>query len=94
MLDETWRFYSERVDGLDPKKTKIKFSQHYLAGGESMPLPASFAIKVAERISRGDPHIQARVFSRYPWPGRDVCLRLSVRGVCDFDVPSPTKQPQ
>lgn len=70
MLDETWRFYSERVDGLDRKKTKISFSQHYLVGGESMPLPASFAIDVAERISRGDPNIQARVFSRHPWPGR------------------------
>jgi serine/threonine protein kinase len=70
MLDETWRFYSERVDGLNREKTKIRFSQHYLVDSESMPLPASFAIDVADRISRGDPNIQARVFSRYPWPGR------------------------
>jgi hypothetical protein len=35
-----------------------------------MPLPATYAIDIAERISRADPNMQARIFSHYPWPGR------------------------
>jgi hypothetical protein len=35
-----------------------------------MPLPATYAIDVADRISRNDPNVQARIFSHYPWPGR------------------------
>ena len=71
MLDETWRFYSERVDAVNRNRPrKFKFSQHYLVDDKAMPLPASFAIDVADRIGRDDPNITARVFSRYPWPGR------------------------
>src|SRR5262249_45199813 len=35
-----------------------------------MPLPATYAIDTAERISRNDPNVQARIYSHYPWPGR------------------------
>eukprot|EP00913_Durusdinium_trenchii_P010931 g10260.t1 len=70
MLDETWRFYSERVDGLNRKKAKIRFSEHYTDDDGSMPLPATYAIDIAERISRGNPNMKARIFSRHPWPGR------------------------
>lgn len=70
MLDENWQFYAERVDGLNRKMTKVRFSQHYTDDDHSMPLPATYAIDIAERISRSDPNVQARVFSRYPWPGR------------------------
>src|SRR5258708_12817317 len=35
-----------------------------------MPLPATYAIDVADRISRNDPNVQARIFSHHPWPGR------------------------
>jgi serine/threonine protein kinase len=70
MLDENWRFYAERVDGLNHKKAKVRFSQHYAKDDSAMPLPATYAIDIAERISRGDPNMQARIFSHYPWPGR------------------------
>jgi adenylate cyclase len=35
-----------------------------------MPLPATYAIDIADRISRNDPNVQARIFSHHPWPGR------------------------
>jgi serine/threonine protein kinase len=71
MLDENWRFYSERVDGLNYQKTKVKFSERYATDDTAMPLPATYAIDIADRISRNDPNMQARIFSRYPWPGRE-----------------------
>ena len=37
----------------------------------AMPLPATYAIDIADRISRKDPNTQARIFSHYPWPGRE-----------------------
>jgi tRNA A-37 threonylcarbamoyl transferase component Bud32 len=70
MLDENWRFYSERVDGLNYKKTKVRFSEHYAKDDAAMPLPATYAIDIADRISRNDPNVQARIYSHHPWPGR------------------------
>jgi hypothetical protein len=35
-----------------------------------MPIPATFAINLGERISEKNPGMEVRVFSRYPWPGR------------------------
>jgi tRNA A-37 threonylcarbamoyl transferase component Bud32 len=70
MLDENWRFYAERVDGLNFRKTKVRFSEHYAKDDSAMPLPATYAIDIADRISRKDPNMQARIFSHYPWPGR------------------------
>jgi serine/threonine protein kinase len=70
MLDENWRFYSERVDALNYKKTKVRFSEHYAKDDAAMPLPATYAIDIADRISRNDPDVQARIFSHHPWPGR------------------------
>jgi serine/threonine protein kinase len=70
MLDENWRFYSERVDGLNYKKTKVRFSESYAKDDAAMPLPATYAIDIADRISRKDPNVQARIYSHHPWPGR------------------------
>jgi hypothetical protein len=70
MLDENWRFYSERVDALNYRKTKVRFSEHYAKDDTAMPYPATYALDVAERISRNNPNVQARIFSHYPWPGR------------------------
>jgi hypothetical protein len=70
MLDENWRFYAERVDGLNQKKAKVRFAQDYPNDDASMPLPATYAIDIADRISRNDPNMKARIFSHYPWPGR------------------------
>jgi serine/threonine protein kinase len=70
MLDENWRFYSERVDGLNARKTKVRFSEHYAKDDMAMPLPATYAIDIAERITRKDPNMKARIFSHYPFPGR------------------------
>jgi hypothetical protein len=71
MLDENWRFYSERVDGLNLNKTKVRFSEQYAKDDSALPLPATYAIDIADRISRNDPNMEARIFSHYPWPGRD-----------------------
>jgi tRNA A-37 threonylcarbamoyl transferase component Bud32/anti-sigma factor RsiW len=70
MLDENWRFYAERVDGLNCKKANVRFTQDYAKDDTAMPLPATYAIDIAERISRNDPHVKARIYSHYPWPGR------------------------
>jgi serine/threonine protein kinase len=70
MLDENWRFYSERVDGLNPRKTKVRFSENYAKDDSALPLPATYAIDIAHRISSSDPNVQARIFSDHPWPGR------------------------
>jgi tRNA A-37 threonylcarbamoyl transferase component Bud32 len=70
MLDETWRFYSECVDRLNPNKTKVRFSELYATDDAAMPLPATYAIDITERISRLYPNVRARIFSHYPWPGR------------------------
>src|SRR5262249_46324126 len=71
MLDANWRFYSERVDGLNPRKTKVRFSEAYAKDDAAMPLPGTNAIAIADRISRNDPNVQARIYSHYPWPGRE-----------------------
>jgi tRNA A-37 threonylcarbamoyl transferase component Bud32 len=71
MLDENWRFYAERVDGLNYQKTKVRFSEQYATDDTAMPLPATYAIDIADRISRNDPNMRARIFSHYPWPGRE-----------------------
>jgi adenylate cyclase len=70
MLDENWRFYSERVDALNFKKAKVRFSEDYAKDDAAMPLPATYAIDIAERISRSDPNVRARIYSHHPWPGR------------------------
>jgi tRNA A-37 threonylcarbamoyl transferase component Bud32 len=70
MLDENWQFYSERVNGLNPKKTKVRFSENYVKDDAAMPLPATYAIDIANRITLNDPNVQARIFSDHPWPGR------------------------
>jgi hypothetical protein len=70
MLDEAWRFYSEEIEDIDPKATNVKITENYRLEHASLPLPASFAIDLAERISRRTPGAEFRVYSRYPWPGR------------------------
>jgi serine/threonine protein kinase len=71
MLDEAWRFYSEEIEDIDPKTTNIRITEKYRFEHPSLPLPASFAIDLAERISRRNPGLEFRVYSRYPWPGRE-----------------------
>ncbi|MCI0360687.1 MAG: protein kinase [Planctomycetaceae bacterium] len=70
ILDEAWRFYSEEIEDIDPKISKINITDKYKTEHPSLPLPASFAIDLAERISRRSPGSEFRVYSRYPWPGR------------------------
>src|SRR5262245_27296710 len=70
MLDENWRFYSERVDALNFNKARVRFSENYLKDDAAMPLPATYALDVADRISRNDPNVKARIYSHHPWPGR------------------------
>lgn len=70
MLDEVWRFYSDEISDLDPKKTNITITENYRSVHPALPLPATFAIDLGERISRRNPGMEVRVYSRYPWPTR------------------------
>ena len=70
MLDEVWRFYSEEISDIDPVKTTVAITENYRNVHPSLPLPATFAIDLGERISRRSPGMEVRVYSRYPWPSR------------------------
>ncbi len=70
MLDEVWRFYSDEISDIDPKLSSITITENYRHVHPSLPLPATFAIDLGERISRRSPGMEVRVFSRYPWPTR------------------------
>ena len=70
ILDEVWRFYSEEIEDINPKTSNVSITEKYRTVHPSLPLPATFAIDLGERISRRNPGMQVRVYSRYPWPGR------------------------
>jgi hypothetical protein len=70
MLDEVWRFYSEEIEDISTKETGVSITENYKNVHPAIPLPASFAIDLGQRISRRSPGAEVRVFSRYPWPGR------------------------
>jgi serine/threonine protein kinase len=70
MLDEVWRFYSDEISDIDPQTSNISITENYRHVHPSLPLPATFAIDLGERISRRSPGMEVRVFSRYPWPTR------------------------
>ncbi len=70
MLDEVWRFYSDEISDIDPKTSSITITENYRHVHPSLPLPATFAIDLGERISRRSPGMEVRVFSRHPWPTR------------------------
>jgi hypothetical protein len=70
MLDEVWRFYSDEISDIDPITSSITITENYRHVHPSLPLPATFAIDLGERISRRNPGMEVRVFSRYPWPTR------------------------
>src|SRR5262249_14583481 len=69
MLDEAGRFYSEEIEDVS-KSTNLAITENYKTVHPALPLPASFAIDLAERISRRSPGMEFRVYSKYPWPGR------------------------
>jgi serine/threonine protein kinase len=71
MLDEVWRFYSDEISDIDPRTSSITITENYQHIHPSLPLPATFAIDLGERISRRSPGMEVRVFSRYPWPTRN-----------------------
>jgi serine/threonine protein kinase len=70
MFDEVWRFYSEEIEDINPTSTNVSITENYRTVHPALPLPASFAIDLGERISRRNPGMEVRVFSRYPWPDR------------------------
>ena len=55
MLDEVWRFYSEEISDIDPKTTNVMITENYRTVHPALPLPATFAIDLGERISRRSP---------------------------------------
>jgi eukaryotic-like serine/threonine-protein kinase len=70
MLDEVWRFYSDEISDINPRDTNVSITENYLTVHPALPLPATFAIDLGERISRRSPGMEVRVFSRHPWPNR------------------------
>jgi hypothetical protein len=70
MLDEVWRFYSDEISDIDPQTTKVAITENYQHVHPALPLPATFAIDLGERISRRNPGMEVRVYSRFPWPTR------------------------
>lgn len=70
MLDEVWRFYSEEISDINPQTTTVAITENYHNVHPALPLPATFAIDLGERISRRNPGMEVRVYSRYPWPNR------------------------
>jgi len=66
MLDEVWRFYSQEIEDIK----NVPITENYRTVHPSLPLPATFAIDLGERISQRTPGMKVRVYSRYPWPGR------------------------
>ncbi|MFO0944329.1 MAG: protein kinase [Planctomycetota bacterium] len=70
MIDEVWRFYSDEIEDIDPRVTSVSITENYRQVHPALPLPATFAIDLGERISRRNPGMEVRVFSRYPWPTR------------------------
>ena len=71
IIDEAWRFYSQRVEVIDQKETHVSITENYAKEKNALPLPATFAIELGDRISQKTPGMEVRVFSRYPWPGRE-----------------------
>ncbi len=71
MLDEAWRFYSQEIEDIDPRVANISITENYQTVHPSLPLPATFAIDLAQRISQRSPGMEVRLYSRYPWPGRE-----------------------
>jgi serine/threonine protein kinase len=65
MLDEMNAFYSELVDRLDARK--IPITDAYTKVHGALPLPATFTIDAAERISKAESGMEVRLYSRYPW---------------------------
>ena len=70
MLDEVWRFYSDEISDINPQTTTVSNTENYRNVHPALPLPATFAIDLGERISRRNPGMEVRVYSRYPWPNR------------------------
>lgn len=70
MFDEVWRFYSDEISDINPQTTGVFITENYRHVHPAMPLPATFAIDLGERISRRNPGMEVRVYSRYPWPNR------------------------
>lgn len=70
MLDEAWRFYSDEISDIDPRTANITITENYRQAHPSLPLPATFAIDLGQRISQRSPGTEVRVYSRYPWPTR------------------------
>ncbi len=70
MLDEVWRFYSDEISDIDPRVTTVAITENYKNVHPALPLPATFAIDLGERISRRNSGMEVRVFSRFPWPTR------------------------
>lgn len=70
MFDEVWRFYSDEISDINPQTSGVAITENYRNVHPAMPLPATFAIDLGERISRRNPGMEVRVYSRHPWPNR------------------------
>lgn len=60
MVDEVWRFYGDEISDIDPRTTNVAITEDYRNVHPALPLPATFAIDLGERISRRSPGMEVR----------------------------------
>ena len=66
MLEKINEFYSEEVVArLD--WDKINVTQHYTESPHSVPLPFTFMIDAAEKITEDESGMRVRIYSEHPW---------------------------
>ena len=70
MLQEITNYYSDLVERVNPDVVNV--NEQYETVHGALPIPATFTINAGQRISRSDTGMEVRLFSRYPWPGREM----------------------
>ncbi len=65
MMERTNEYYSDLLTRLDTRD--IAVTHEYAMKRNALPLPATFTIDSAQRISQGDSGLQFRLYSQYPF---------------------------
>ncbi len=65
MMEQTNEYYSDLLTRLDTRD--IAVTHEYAMKRNALPLPATFTIDSAQRMSQGDSGLQFRLYSQYPF---------------------------
>jgi serine/threonine protein kinase len=65
MMEQTNEYYSDLLTRLDTRE--IAVTHEYAMRRNALPLPATFTIDSAQRMSQGDSGLQFRLYSQYPF---------------------------